>query len=623
MEILLILFAVQGLIGGVDNLWHHEITQKLSSNPAARNELALHSVRELIYGVIFFTLAWVSWEGFWAYLLALLMAIEVVVTLWDFVIEDQTRALPPSERVLHTILAINFGVILAFFAPIIIGWATALTAFVPADYGLLSWIMTAYGIGVFAWGIYDLFIVQRLSTPDWKRAPIKRGQRENAKTLLIAGATGLIGTALTRKLVERGDKVIVLSRSRAKADYKFGPQVKIVTSLNEIKASDPIDACINLAGEPVLGGLWTAKRKAKLLASRIEMTRDLVSLGCRLAKPPEALIAASAIGYYGPRGEEELTEKDLPSDHFMSELCVKLEAEAMTATKLGMRVSILRIGLVLTAEGGVFQKLARPIKFGLGTVLGRGDQWMSWIHREDLLNLFLYVLDHPQVNGPVNAVAPNPVRNRDFTKNIGCFLKRPVFLNAPEFLLQRGLGEMADLLIRSQKVLPKRAVSWKFNFTYPTLQEALPELTGRLAVPVSEEKDCTLYYNDICPICSAEIDHYKSVCEKQDIDIKFIGVQGPDPDLADYGLTRDDLKRRMYVTGRDGRLKAGTAAFKEIWSRMPQYRWAARAIDNPVINAFATFAYDGIMAPLLYRFSNYLEGRKATEPNRAAKSKRT
>ncbi|MCR9213756.1 MAG: TIGR01777 family oxidoreductase [Proteobacteria bacterium] len=621
MEVLLTMFVIQGLIGGIDNLWHHEITEKLSSDPSARNELALHSVRELIYGVIFVSLAWVAWEGIWAYLLVILIVIEVIITLWDFVIEDQTRDLPPSERVLHTILAINFGIILTLFAPIIVGWANASTAFVPVDYGLLSWIMMVIGIGVFGWGVYDLIAVQRLSMPDWKRQPFKRGRREEAKTVLITGATGLIGTALTRQLVERGDQVIVHSRSFAKAYYKFGPQVKIVTSLTEIKASEPVDAFINLAGEPVMGGLWTKRRKEKLISSRIRTICNLIALGARLARPPKVLISASAIGFYGPRGEEELTENDPSSDHFMSELCVKSEERAMTASKLGLRVALMRIGLVLSKKGGAFPQLARPIKFGIGAILGRGDQWMSWVHQEDLVQLFLYVLDHPRVSGPVNAVAPSPVRNRDFFKEAGSALKRPVLLKIPEVFLRLGLGEMADLLIRSQKVLPTRALSWGFEFKFPQLGPALNNLTGKASNLAPTGNDCTLYYNDICPICSAEIDHYKSVCEKQDIEVKFIGVQGPDPELRDYGLTRDDLKRRMYVLGTDGRLKAGTEAFKEIWSQMPQYRWAARAIDNPMIRVLATFAYEGVMAPILYRFSNYLEVRKATQPNRRTKSK--
>ena len=168
MQTALILMAVQGLIGAFDNIWHHELTQKLSSKPDARGEFMLHTVREFLYAVIFLGIAWFEWNGAWAIVLLLMMAVEVVVTLWDFVIEDQTRKLPGLERIVHTVLAINFGAILAFFLPVALQWRLAETGFAAVDYGVLSWIMSAYGVGVLLWAFYDLRVVVRLSVPEWK-----------------------------------------------------------------------------------------------------------------------------------------------------------------------------------------------------------------------------------------------------------------------------------------------------------------------------------------------------------------------------------------------------------------------------------------------------------------------
>ncbi len=607
MEIVLILFSIQGLIGAFDNLWHHEITEKLTKRPEARTELKLHTIRELIYGVIFSSLAWVTWQGYWAALLLALILIEIIVTLWDFVVEDQTRKLPGFERILHTILAINIGIILAVFSPEIIQWFQLPTEFKSAHYGILSWIMTAYGIGVFMWGIYDLFAVQRLAVPEWKRSPILKKSKVEARTILITGATGFIGQATVRALLKEGDGIIVLSRSRDKADYLFGPHVRIVTSLDEIDTQQEIDAIINLAGESVMGGLWTARRKEKLLNSRLKITQGLVDLSARLKTPPQTFVSGSAIGFYGNRESEELDENAQPQNIFMSELCQKWEAIALGAKKSGARVCLLRTGLVFNHSGGAFEAMARPIKVGLGAVLGNGKHFMSWIHLDDMVRAILFALDNKEISGPINATAPTALTNENFTRLIGKAASRPVLFRFPAKPLEMLLGELSDLFIKGQNVIPKSLMDHGFEFGYPTFEQALPDLLNKTKQKQPASPNHSFYYNDKCPICSFEIKQQEKFCAKRDLKIRFLGLQHSTKDLAQYGLSIKDLKRRVYVMNSEGQLTAGVAAFKEVSAGMPYYRWFSKLLEIPAAYRLTEFIYEGIIAPSLYTWSSYRE----------------
>jgi uncharacterized protein (TIGR01777 family) len=408
MNIAFTLITIQALMGGLDNLWHHEITERLTARRSAANELALHALRELLYAFVFFAIAWYRWQGTWAALIGAVLVVEIVVTLADFVVEDRTRHLPPFERILHTLMALNYGAVLALLVPMLVGWSRMPVAIVATTHEF-SWIFTLFAAGALVWSVRNGVAVLRLRRPpEWVRNPIAAGRTATPRTILVSGATGFIGGHLVPQLIRRGDQVIVYTRNPEVAMDRFGPHVRVVTDLDELDSSVRIDAIVNLAGAPILSMPWTKARRQLLLASRIDTTRALTTMMGRLSHPVRVFVSASAIGYYGIRGEELLDEQARPTDVFQSQLCQEWEAAARAAARLGARLVRMRIGLVLGRDGGALPQLARPVRLGLGAILGSGRQWVSWIHIEDLVRLFEFVLDTPRVNGAVNAVAPVP-----------------------------------------------------------------------------------------------------------------------------------------------------------------------------------------------------------------------
>jgi uncharacterized protein (TIGR01777 family) len=302
--------------------------------------------------------------------------------------------------------------------------------------------------------------------------------------VFVTGGTGLIGTRLVRQLLKRGDQAVVLTRRPGAAAKLFGPGCAVVAG-DPTQAGDWVgavadcDAVINLAGENVFGRRWNAEVKALLHDSRVQATQNVAEALRKLTDGrPRALINASAIGYYGPHGDEELTEDSPPGDDFLARLCIDWEQAARAVESAGVRCVTVRVGVVLDKEGGALAKLLTPFKLGAGGPVGSGKQWMSWIHHEDMTGLFLLALDNGETKGPLNGTAPGPVTNREFGRALGRALHRPAFMPTPGFALRLMLGEVADVVLTGQRVLPKYTQRLGYTFKYPTIDAALQEIVG-------------------------------------------------------------------------------------------------------------------------------------------------
>ena len=271
------------------------------------------------------------------------------------------------------------------------------------------------------------------------------------------------------------------SRDPAKAATLTAP-FRLVTSLDQVASGTPIDAIVNLAGEPIADGLWTTAKRRRILRSRLKMTRDVVRLIARLETKPALLVSGSAVGWYGLWQDEALTKFDGGKACFTRRLCESWERMAMRAQSHGVRVVRLRIGLVLGTEGGLLSRMLTPFEFGFGGPMGNGRQWMSWIERDDLVRLIAHVIATPKLCGAVNATAPVPVRNADFARELGRAFHRPAIIPIPAFAL-RLLGDLADeLLLGGLQVLPDKALASGFTFRHDTLRSALAAILPRQAM---------------------------------------------------------------------------------------------------------------------------------------------
>lgn len=470
------LIAVQIALGAFDTLYHHELTERLAWRPGQRRELTLHGVRNLIYAALFLTLGFAQVQGAWAWAAMAALGAELVITLWDFVEEDRSRKLPASERVTHTLLALNYGAILLLLLPVLRGWAGLETGVVAAAHGWWSALMAASAAGVANFGLRDLAASARVArlTPRPAAALVTALPRHSH--ILVTGATGFVGARLVEGLAAAGHDVTVLTRDPAKAAALRAP-LRIATDLEQIDGR--IDAIVHLAGEPVSGGLWTAKRRRAIVESRVRMTAALAKLIARLEQAPQVFVAASAIGWYGMRADEALDETSAAAPGaFSHESCAAAEAEMEKVRALGVRTVALRIGLVLGTEGGLLARLLLPFEFGMGGRIGSGAQWMSWIARDDLVRLIAHAIATPGLDGPVNATAPMPATNAAFAKALGAALRRPAVLPLPAFAV-RLLGDFGkELLLGGQRVLPKKALASGFAFSHPTLPAALDAMLG-------------------------------------------------------------------------------------------------------------------------------------------------
>lgn len=297
--------------------------------------------------------------------------------------------------------------------------------------------------------------------------------------VVVTGATGFVGKVIVRRLLEAGDEVIVLTRNVAKAAITLGSSCKYFQweNTNELapkEAFEGADGVINLMGESI-SERWTEERKKAMHDSRIIGTRNLVAAISAVTAKPKVLVSTSAIGIYGDRGSEEINESSKLADDFLATLCREWEAEANKATESGLRVVDIRVGIVLGKGGGALAKMLPIFKLGGGGPLGTGQQYMSWIHIEDLASMYIEALQNDSIKGAVNGTAPYPARNFDFTKALGKTLHRPTFLPAPAFALKFVFGDMSQILLGGQKVLPTKFSEAKFKYRYPTLEIALKD----------------------------------------------------------------------------------------------------------------------------------------------------
>ena len=294
--------------------------------------------------------------------------------------------------------------------------------------------------------------------------------------ILMTGGTGFIGKKLCHFLLGKNHQFTVLSRKPEKVPNLCGESVTAIRTLEQLTASDSFDAIINLAGEGIADARWSNSRKQKLLDSRINTTKQLITYIESADHKPEVLISGSAVGYYGNSGSKRLNEASQPHEDFSHQLCAQWESVALEAEKSGVRVCIIRTGLVIGNDGGFLKRMLLPFKLGLGGPMGDGKQWMSWIHRTDYIAIIEKLLESTTLQGIFNGTAPKPVTNAEFSKTLGQVLNRPAFIPIPALVLKILLGEMAELLLGGQRVLPARIEQAGFEFKFKTLSKALSDV---------------------------------------------------------------------------------------------------------------------------------------------------
>jgi uncharacterized protein (TIGR01777 family) len=295
--------------------------------------------------------------------------------------------------------------------------------------------------------------------------------------IAVTGSSGLVGAALVSFLTAGGHPVIRLVRRPPSGDEVQWDPTEGVRDLSRLEG---VDAAIHLAGENIAAGRWTPRRKGAIHRSRVEGTRKLCESLTRLSRRPEALVSASAVGFYGDRGDEILTEDSAPGKDFLARICQEWEAATEPASRAGIRVVHLRFGMILSAAGGALRRMLLPFKLGAGGRMGRGTQYVSWIAIDDAIGAIHHAVCTASLHGPVNAVSPAPVSNAEFARVLGRVLSRPAIFPTPAFAMRLAFGEMADaLLLASQRVVPRRLQASGYRFRYPELAGALRHLLGR------------------------------------------------------------------------------------------------------------------------------------------------
>ncbi|KAA1173889.1 TIGR01777 family protein [Marinobacter salinexigens] len=295
-------------------------------------------------------------------------------------------------------------------------------------------------------------------------------------SVLVTGGTGFIGRLLCQQLLARGHDLTILSRQTPERVKAICGNVATVRSVDELQRHNGFDAVINLAGEGIADKRWSQKRKQVLRSSRIDLTRTLIESMGSWHKKPAVLVSGSAVGFYGDQGSQIVTEQTAPNEEFTHRLCQDWEAEALAAETYGVRVCLSRTGIVVGPDGGFLKRMIPPFRLGLGGRLGNGTQFMPWIHRNDVVNALLFLMENGEASGPFNVVSPNPSTNADFTRSLGHVLNRPTPFPAPAALLSLVLGEMSRLLLTGQRAIPQKLQSSGFSFSHADLEPALADV---------------------------------------------------------------------------------------------------------------------------------------------------
>lgn len=297
-----------------------------------------------------------------------------------------------------------------------------------------------------------------------------------SKSVLITGASGLIGSALQKSFEEKGYEMLLASRKEPKTDRDIHWNPDTGFADEDLGRLEGLDAVVHLAGESISALRWTDEKKKAIRDSRVHGTRTMIEAFARLEKKPEVFVSASAIGFYGDRGDDEMTETSSVGDTFLAGTTKEWESESRRAEDMGIRTVLLRNGIVLSKDGGALGTMITPFKLGVGGVVGSGKQWMSWVSLDDMVAIINFAIENEKLRGAVNVVSPNPVTNEEFTKTLGEVLYRPTILPLPEFAVNLVFGEMGDaLLIDSTKVVPKRLLDAGYKFRYPNLKPALEQ----------------------------------------------------------------------------------------------------------------------------------------------------
>ena len=297
---------------------------------------------------------------------------------------------------------------------------------------------------------------------------------------LIFGGTGFLGKKLTKELLSSGYKVSVVTRNKQATADKVQSNLSLIewdnrSPLSSITDIEGIDVVINFAGESIGNRRWSNSVKQEILSSRINTTRSIVDAINDGTMNPRVLINASAVGYYGPRQDEKITESEGPGEDFLAEVCQKWEAEAYKVKNDFTRVVTIRTGVVLGSQGAL-PRMVLPFKYYIGGPLGKGTQWLPWIHVEDHIRMVQFIIEHDEISGPVNGTAPGPVRMKDFSKILGEVLERPSWFPVPEFVLKIALGQMSEMLLHGQRAIPKKVSDNGFEFNFPDLRFALEDV---------------------------------------------------------------------------------------------------------------------------------------------------